>query len=189
MIDSVVVAPAPLRRNLNNFYLSPRETAIVVALVASVAPRVVAEFGVNLGKTAVAILDAVPTIELYIGIDVPWNYRTAHSSQRAEVPSNPGLYARADERFKLLRLDLGSACLDEFDLEPIDAAFIDGDHSAAGVLADSILVRKLLRPGGIAAWHDYGNPGVEVTAALDNLAAHGWPIRRVEGTWLAFARV
>jgi predicted O-methyltransferase YrrM len=185
---NVRVDPAPLRQFLNNTYLGTRETAIVVALVSSVAPRVIAEFGVNLGKTAKAILDAVPSIETYIGIDVAWNFRTNLRCQQSEVPSAAGLYARDDPRFKLLRLELGSACLEPDDLEPIDAAFIDGDHSGAGVLADSLLVRRLLRPGGIAVWHDYGNPAVEVTGILNKLAAGGWPICSVDGTWLAFMR-
>jgi predicted O-methyltransferase YrrM len=188
MIEAVAVAPAPLRRSPSNYYLGARETAVVVALVGSVAPRVVAEFGVNLGKTAAAILDAVPSIETYIGIDVPFGYRTRLACQQSEVPSAAGLYARADERFKILSLPRGSIVLEPEDLEPIDAAFIDGDHSEVGVVTDSVLARDLLRPGGIIVWHDYGNPGVEVTVALDRLSKGGWPIRSVIGTWLAFMR-
>jgi predicted O-methyltransferase YrrM len=187
-IESVAAPPTPPARSLSNFYLSPRETAIVVALVGSVAPRVVAEFGVNLGKTAKAILDAVPTIETYIGIDVPFGYRTRLACQQSEVPSAIGLCARDDDRFKMLPLAYGSRVLEPADLEPIDAAFIDGDHSEVGTVIDSMLARTLLRAGGIIVWHDYGNPGVEVDAALDRLAAVGWPIRSVDGTWLAFMR-
>jgi len=188
MLPSIRVEPAPLRGSLNNPYLGTRETAIVVRLVSSVAPLVVAEFGVQLGKTAKAILDATPSIETYIGIDVAWHFRTRLKCQQSEVPSAAGLYARDDARFKLLRLELGSAALAPDDLEPIDAAFIDGDHSAAGVLADSVLARDLLRPGGVVVWHDYANPAVEVTSVLDRLASSGWPICRVEDTWLAFMR-
>jgi predicted O-methyltransferase YrrM len=158
-------------------------------LIASSAPRTVVEFGVNLGKTARAILDYVTSIELYIGIDVPFGYQTRLQQQRNEVPSAAGLYVRDDERFKLLSLSYGSAALETEDLEPIDAAFIDGDHSALGVLADSVLARNLMRPGGIIVWHDYRNPAVEVTGALDRLAINGWPIFSVENTWLAFMRI
>ncbi len=37
---------------------------------------------------------------------------------------------------------------------PLDFLFIDGDHSADGVRADVALYLPLLRPGGIAAFHD-----------------------------------
>jgi predicted O-methyltransferase YrrM len=189
MIERVSVTPLSLNHVMNNHYLSKHETEIVVTLIGSVYPRVVAEFGVNLGKTAKAILDCTPSIETYIGIDVDFCFRTRLQCQRTEVPSAAGLYARDDDRFKLLRLDLGSISLEHDDLEPLDAVFIDGDHSEVGVTADSILARSLLRPGGIIVWHDYGNAAVEVTAALDRFAGeHGWPIRAVEGSWLAFMR-
>ena len=40
----------------------------------------------------------------------------------------------------------------------IDALFIDGDHSYAGVLCDWLLYHKLVRPGGIVAFHDVATP-------------------------------
>jgi len=189
MIETVATPVVALKPSLNNHYLSNKETAIVVSLIFSVAPKVVAEFGVQLGKTARSILDATPTIETYIGIDVPWGYKTKLACQRSEVPSTAGMYARGDDRFKLLILPYGSLVLETEDLEPLDAAFIDGDHSEVAVVADSVLVRNLLRPGGIIVWHDYGNPGVEVTAALERLNNLGWPIKHVENTWLAFMRI
>lgn len=169
-----------------NGYLNTRETALVIELVASVAPRVVFEFGVNLGKTAKAILKATPSIELYVGIDIPWGRITRLECQLKEVPLTAGMYAADDRRFRLL---LGeSTTFDVSDLEPLDAAFIDGDHSAIGVEHDSRLARELLRPGGIIVWHDAGNTAVEVTAVLERLGAEGWPICYVPETWLAYMR-
>lgn len=171
---------------LGNDYLGANESAIVVELIASVKPRVVLEFGVNQGKTARAILNAVPSIELYIGIDIPWGRPTRLACQQDEVPVVPGRYAASDPRFRLL---LGeSTTLEAYDLEPVDAVFIDGDHSAIGAEHDSRIARELLRPGGICVWHDFGNEGVEVTEVLDRLAGEGWPICHVAGTWLAYMR-
>lgn len=169
-------------------YLNDRESAVVVSLVASVAPRVVFEFGVNLGRTAHAILEATPSIKRYVGIDVRWGFATTLECQRKEVPVNAGLYAASDPRFFLLHCERGSCELEPDDLEPADAIFIDGDHSDAGVTADSMLARRILRPGGICVWHDYDNPGVEVTRVLDRLIAKGWPIHHVPETWLAYLR-
>jgi predicted O-methyltransferase YrrM len=188
MIQRTSIEPTPFRQSANP-YLGGKETAIVIALVASVKPKVVAEFGVSLGITSKALLDSILSIETYIGIDVPFGFRTRLSCQQSEVPSAAGLYARGDERFKLLQLEHGSFSLKIEDLEPIDAAFIDGDHSEVGVVADSVLARGLLRPGGIIVWHDYGNPAVEVTAALDHLAEQEWPIYSVKDTWLAYMRI
>jgi predicted O-methyltransferase YrrM len=178
-------ASAP-RPRLTNAYLGAGETAIVVELVAAVEPKVVVEFGVNLGKTARAILDAAPSIERYVGIDVPPGFLTRLTCQSSEVPFNTAHCVAADPRFFLCLCERGSSELGPDDLEPADAVFIDGDHSFAGVAADSDLAAAIVRPGGVVVWHDYGNPAVEVTAVLDRLVADGWPIRHVESTWLAY---
>jgi predicted O-methyltransferase YrrM len=167
--------------------LGPTELAIVVRLVKEFEPRVAIEFGTNLGNTARAILDATPSLETYIGIDLPDGCRPRLRGQHHEIPLYPGLNAAADPRFKLLLRD--SMTLEAHDLEPIDAAFIDGDHSALAVEHDSRLAAELLRPGGIIIWHDVGNPTVEVTGVIDRLINENWPICHVPNTWLAFMRV
>jgi predicted O-methyltransferase YrrM len=173
-------------RAFGNQYLGTLETAIVVDLIASVNPRVVLEFGTNLGKTARAVLDALPVVELYVGIDVPRQHVPRLACQRSEVPMAPGHYAAGDKRYQLLLAD--SAQLEAADLEPVDAVFIDGDHSAQAVAHDSHLARALLRPGGIIIWHDYNNSSVEVNGVLDRLVEEGWPLQTLRDTWLAFMR-
>jgi predicted O-methyltransferase YrrM len=169
-----------------NEYLNERETAVVVGLIASVKPKVVFEFGVNRGRTARIILDEMPFIKRYVGIDVPWGYTPTLQCQRKEVPVYAGVYAANDPRFMILLSN--SSELQPEDLEPADAIFIDGDHSAQGVTADSHLARAILRPGGIIVWHDFQNPAVEVTMALDRLTRDGWPIKHIPDTWLAYMR-
>lgn len=169
-----------------NSYLGDHETAVVIDLIASVAPHIVLEFGVNLGKTAQAILDAIPTIQLYIGIDLPPGLLPRLACQASEVPISVGQFAAHDPRFQVLLAD--SSTLETGSIELVDAIFIDGDHSAAGVEHDSRLALALLRPGGIVVWHDYGNTAVEVTEVLDKLAAEGWPICHFPNTWLAYMR-
>jgi predicted O-methyltransferase YrrM len=172
-----------------NPYLGADETAIVVALVRSVLPQVMIEFGCNTGLTAKTVLDHVPTLETYVGIDVPPDHQPTLACQNSEIPNDAGHYAIDDPRFWRLIRPRGSFDLVPQDLEPCDAAFIDGDHSAEAVRHDSMLARALVRPGGIIIWHDYSNPGVEVTAVLDQLHSDGWPIMQVERSWLAFARI
>ena len=167
--------------------MTPQETDILVALVRSASPKVMIEFGVNQGITACRLLENVPGLEKYIGIDVPRTHQTTLGCQRNEVPDNPGEFAAHDERFSLLLAP--SQTLMPDDLEPADAVFIDGDHAMAAVLHESQLARSLLRPGGIIVWHDWLNPAVEVTEALFRLRVQGWQIDDVENSWLAFTRV
>jgi predicted O-methyltransferase YrrM len=171
----------------SSYYMTAQETAILVALVNSAAPKVVIEFGCNLGVTAKRILENVPSIQTYIGIDVEPDHVPTLKCQSSEVPDRAGWVAADDLRFLLLIAP--SQSLRTGNLEPCDAVFIDGDHSEAAVLHESRLARRLLRPGGIIVWHDYQNPAVEVTLALDRLHDEGWPINCVEHSWLAFMRM
>jgi predicted O-methyltransferase YrrM len=144
------------------------------------------EFGCNIGITAKRVLECVETLERYIGVDVGPDHITTLSCQLSEVPERAGAYAADDPRFFLLTSP--SIRLSGDDLEPCDAVFIDGDHSDEAVTHESYLAEELVRRGGIIVWHDYGNPAVEVTRALERLVADGWPIKSVEGSWLAFMR-
>src|SRR5215469_1173103 len=173
-----------------NAYLNEVETGLLVTLVNSVKPRVMIEIGCQEGRTAKIILDNVITIETYIGIDLSPEGEPTLACQRSEVPNlSAGVYASNDPRFWLLTNDRGSLGIGPQDLEPADAVFIDGDHSAKAVTHDSFLSRALVRPNGIIIWHDYNNPAVEVTQTLDMLANQGWPIIAIKDSWLAYCRV
>src|SRR3954470_7516767 len=65
-------------------YLNQHETAILVALVKSVAPKVMIEFGCNAGLTAKCVLQNVRTLERYIGIDVPPDHVPTLDCQQSE---------------------------------------------------------------------------------------------------------
>jgi predicted O-methyltransferase YrrM len=169
-------------------YLNSHETSILYALIASVAPRVMIEFGCHEGITAKRMLENLPTLQKYIGIDVPHGHRATLRCQQDETPADAGWYAAADPRFFLLLAR--SQMLRTGHLESCDAVFIDGDHSEHAVLHESRLARRLIRgPVGMIVWHDYSNPAVEVTQALDQLCYEGWPINCVEDSWLAFMSV
>ena len=172
-----------------NEYLNINDTVGLIALFDSVKPKVVIEIGCNTGRTAKNVLTALPMIEKYIAIDVPPDHKPTLLCQYSEVPANAGHHAAEDPRFFLLIREGGSQALGPQDLEPCDAVFVDGDHSFAAVRHDANLARALVRPGGIIVFHDYHNPGVEVTQALDNLKNDGWKIDHVPNTWLAYLRV
>jgi predicted O-methyltransferase YrrM len=170
--------------------MNPGELEVLIALVRSVHPKAVLEFGVNEGRTAKAILDNIPGIEHYQGIDVPLGYVPAKAVQANEVPAQPGHLVKSDPRFELILRQHGSHDLKVADLKLCDAAFIDGDHSFKGVMHDTALARRLVRGGGIIVWHDYHDLGtVDVRDVLDEFHKAGDDIVHVESTWLAFQLV
>jgi Methyltransferase domain len=174
---------------LSRRYINPGEMECIVGLLQAVRPRTMIEFGCNEGRTAKMILRSVPSIEHYLGIDVPRGFTPALLLQRNEVPQRPGHLVSDDPRFTLVLPDMGSRSLTADDLCEVDAVFIDGDHSYDGVMHDTLLAKALINPGGIIIWHDYNNEPVGVREALFELAAMGEPIFHIEGTWLAFQRI
>jgi predicted O-methyltransferase YrrM len=171
-------------------YFNPSELDILVYLIASVRPRTVVEFGCHEGRAAATVLNNVPSIEHYVGIDVLPGYVTLKECQRKEVPGEPGKLVRDDPRFRLILRKRGSFDLSAQELPACDAVFTDADHSRAGVLNDTALALALLRPGGVLIWHDDNRlPQVEVSETLDELAQQGTDIVHVADTWLAFLRV
>lgn len=169
-------------------YLNAGELEIIVALVRSAKHDTVVEIGLAQGRTAKAILRELPEIKRYIGIDTDPNYRAKLPSQWTERSPSPGYLAHDDPRFDLWLLPRGSLDLTPEDFPPIDAVFIDGDHSSEVVRHDSDLARAVVTPGGVIIWHDCHNDGVEVTRVLEVDMHHGYNIRHIEGTWLAFER-
>lgn len=172
-------------------FMNPGELEVLIALIAMTRPKIVVEFGVNVGRTAQAILEYVPGIEEYVGVDVPFGYVTPKVVQREEVPEQPGHMVKDDPRFVLLLPPGGSKQLTPVLLpQQSDAVFIDGDHSREGVLNDTMLALQTVRPGGLIIWHDYHTLGtVDVKAVLDEKYAQGWPLQHVENTWLVFMEV
>jgi predicted O-methyltransferase YrrM len=177
-------------RGLPTRFMPEGELETLIALVHSVEqPRHIIEFGVNVGRTAKAIMENVPGIEHYTGIDVPLDYVPALAIQNDNAVPNPGEMVLSDPRFHLIIRPRGSLDLTVTDLAPCDAAFIDGDHSREAVMHDSFLARALVRPGGIIVWHDYHELGtVDVKAVLDEMHLAGDAIWHVDTTWMAFER-
>jgi len=57
------------------------------------------------------------------------------------------------------------------------------------VLLDYNLARKIILPGGIILFHDYGNPTVQVSEALENLQlSEGRCLFNISGTWLVYEK-
>lgn len=178
-------------------YMNPGELETLITLVRSVKPRVMIEVGCNSGRTAKAILRNVPSLERYIGIDVPPSYEFAKSVQRREVPARPGELALDDPRFMLILARRGTFDLDESCLPMCDVVFIDGDHGADAVVGDHLLARQAILgsdgtrrgPALIIHHDDHDEPTVDVRQTLDRISWPDNPISHVLGTWLAVQKV
>lgn len=172
---------------------NPGELEALIGLIRSARGHsVIVEFGVNEGRTAEAILQSLPLCQRYIGIDVFQGYVPVKPHQLKEVPARPGHICLHDPRFMLILRKRGSHDLAPSDFADCDAdvAFIDGDHSRAGVLHDTAIARSIVRPGGLIIWHDYNDEGrCDVREVLHEFRNQGRTIVAVENTWLAFERV
>jgi predicted O-methyltransferase YrrM len=171
---------------LHRQYLGDGEMEIIAALLREVEAKSVVEIGCRDGRTARVLLHNVSALQHYIGVDVPMEYEPALDHQRSEMVASPGDLAASDPRFDLIIRERGSLDLGPQDLPQVDAVFIDGDHSERVVAHDSALARAITKPDGVIVWHDAFNGAVEVMRVLDRLCDEGWPIKVVEGTWLAF---
>jgi hypothetical protein len=183
--------PAPLNWHgvpeaVRGLFQSPTELGALARLLKG--RKRVMEIGCQNGRTARVLLNSVPGIEQYIGVDIPPGSITAHARQRGEVPRQPGELAADDPRFSLLVRPRGSLAVEPYEVRWLDAVFIDGDHSTNGVERDTYLALASLKPGGLVIWHDdHDRNDVDVSAVLDGyVKTQRWPIRRIEGTWLAY---
>jgi predicted O-methyltransferase YrrM len=175
-------------RDLPREYLATGELEIIVALIRAVRHRIVVEIGLAAGRTAKAILRELSDVQRYIGVDTDPHYRTKLLSQWPERPQSPGHLAFDDPRFDLWLTPRGSLDLTADDFPPVDAVFIDGDHSHEVVRHDSDLARAIVEPGGVIIWHDVFNDTVEVTRVLELDRHRGHYICHIENTFLAFER-
>jgi len=156
------VAEVVVRRTLGEdqpVYAWQKEAEILALLerLRELRPRRILEIGTAAGGTLL-LLACVATPDAHLfSIDFPeghfgggYNplrsllYRSFARDRQRIVP------IRADSHSPATRKRLAAALAGE----PLDFLFIDGDHSAAGVLRDFEDYAPLVRPGGLIALHD-----------------------------------
>ena len=115
---------------------------------AELKPRTVVEIGTETGGTTFLFGAGLTTVDLLVGIDCfVRNQKRLRALGRDELElhfisadsASPATYAR-------LEAILGGRM--------IDLLFIDGDHSFHGAARDFRTYRRLVRPGGLIAFHD-----------------------------------
>jgi len=119
-----------------------------VETARAIDPRTVCEIGVQDGGTNFILSRALGTVDTMIGVDL-------HVSLKCQLR----YFRRPDLRLSLIEGSSHAArtrrrVADILDGRLLDVLFIDGDHSHEGSVRDFLLYRRLVRPGGIIAFHD-----------------------------------
>lgn len=129
--------------------------AQIIAVLANLTePKTFLEIGVSEGNLAHKILSRCASIRFHLGLDVP----DTHTAPPAFAGNafNRGYAAMTDGRFAVMVTPGG------FDSVPTDMwagywdfVFVDADHGYASVKRDTERAEKMVKPGGVLAWHDY----------------------------------
>lgn len=180
-----------LNKASDDFFMSMRERSILAGLLNDVKARTVVEVGIQRGQCARVLLENVPTIESYFGIDVEADYVTSVPAQQTEIPDVAAELVRSDPRVTLCIRPSGSLDLAPNEIPRCDVMIIDGDHGEAAVRHDSQLAFARVRVGGLILWHDYWPEfeGSSVVRVINELYENGYAIRHIPETWLAICRL
>jgi predicted O-methyltransferase YrrM len=125
--------------------------------VLELCPKRVLEIGTARGGTLYLWAQAASAEATIVSIDLPGGaFGGAYPACRIPFYQS---FARPSQHLQLLRTDSHSPktvhqVQSLFSLEPIDFAFIDGDHTYNGVKSDFQLYGPLVRAGGLIAFHD-----------------------------------
>jgi predicted O-methyltransferase YrrM len=173
----------------------------ILALAASAVPpgSEIIEIGTFVGRTALNLaINAAPGVTIAT-LDLPAGQQSAlqiEASERRYVDKPaPGarlracdeIWAGAARRVTQLRGDSAT-----YDWSPhhgrAGLVFVDGSHAYDYVRKDTDTAMRLVRPGGVVLWHDYGVwPGVN--QALEELeSGRHLGLVNIKGTSLVFWR-
>lgn len=111
----------------------------IYSLIKMTGAKNVMEIGVFEGYTSMKMIEALPKDGKFTGIDINDYLKNDLKSIGPEVDFILG------ESIKVMQ-----------GMEPkqFDFIFVDGDHSWANILPEFKQVEKLIKPGGIIAYHD-----------------------------------
>ena len=151
---------------------NPVEIERLFEIVCELNPSKVLEVGTARGGTLYLWAQAATDDATLVSVDLPGgDFGGAYADCRSELYQ---AFAHDAQTMHLLLADSHQPqtlqnVVERFDNEPIDFAFIDGDHTYEGVKADFLDYGKLVRPGGIIAFHDILYRADQPTIRVDRL--------------------
>ncbi len=136
---------------------NPLEIEDLYRTVCDLSPSQVLEVGTARGGTLYLWTQAATAHATIVSVDLPeGDFGGAYPPEKVPFYRE---FARAGQTLHLLRKDSHdpqtiAEVRSLFVSGPVDFAFIDGDHTYAGVKADFVNYGPLVRPGGLIAFHD-----------------------------------
>ncbi len=176
------------------------ELAVLAKAAAAVAPgREIIEIGTFDGRTTLNLAvnsdPATPVFTLDLPPDLATKFALDHGERKfVEKPAPGERYRRAgqpwkDSTAKITQLLGDSGAFDwSAHFGKAGLVFVDGSHAYDYAKHDTEMAFKLVAPGGMVLWHDYG-VWEGVTRALEELEAERkLGLKQVRGTSLVFWR-
>lgn len=150
----------------------------------------VVEIGCNKGLTTRDFASTNPDKIIY-AVDYFADDASMALEQQCEKPSPQDFCIYAREMPNVVCIHEKSARLNYWALQNVKLAFIDGDHSLESVKADTEAALAFFQShrGGIIVWHDYYDESPSWVGVKQYVDSLGLDIERVDGTWLALARI
>lgn len=136
---------------------NPVEIESLFKSVCALHPRRVLEVGTARGGSLYLWIQAATPDATIVSVDLPGgDFGGAYPAPR--VPFYEA-FRRPEQHLTLFRLDSHDSQTHEqvrqvFEGQPLDFAFIDGDHTYVGVKADFEDYGPMVRAGGLIAFHD-----------------------------------
>lgn len=125
------------------------ELFIVNVLARHRGARNIFEFGTFTGRSTYYFTGATPDTRV-ITLDLP-------PGPGRTIPDVGLYFIKSDREDRITQLLTDSRKFDPAPYEKkMDFIFVDGDHSYEGVKNDTEKAFKMLAPGGVILWHDYG---------------------------------
>lgn len=171
--------------------MSEHERNVLITLARTVMPSTVLEIGLQEGQAARMLLDNVPSIKRYVGVDTDEGYVHGIPAQgeARERPFEPGRLVLGDKRFERILLPRGSYDLVPDSIGTYDMIIIDGDHSREAVTHDTMLADTIVNSRGLLIWHDYGAWCDDITSFLDSRHASGHSLFHAANTMLVWEMI
>ena len=195
-VNVLDICPGTQRWALQSFpsvgaSVSPMECAVLASLSHLVKARRVFEFGTYKGVSTTQLVLNIGEEGMVYTLDLPEDH-PAYSlpipkleERQIAAEGGKGILIPRDllNRVTFLRSD--SATFDETPyLGTIDLVFVDGAHSYEYVKNDTEKGWRMLRSGGVVAWHDCNAQHRDVVRYIKEC---GYDTKLVSGTAIAYA--
>lgn len=153
---------------------NPVEIERLYEIICELNPSRVLEVGTARGGTLYLWAQAATRDATLVSVDLPGgDFGGAYADCRSALYQ---AFAHDAQQMHLIMADshqheTQDRVADCFGGQPIDFAFIDGDHTYEGVKADFHDYGRLVRPGGVIAFHDILYRADQPTIRVDKLWA------------------